>query len=356
MLMGLTGPSGPATEVPADGVVTAETLAVHVEPDAASVAPERLHKGDKVQVIDLDRGSGWVTIERPASAFDWVERSAIRAESTGLGRVSAAETVVRVGVDRARLPGPPQRIVRRGAMLRLLDRPPLVVGKGSRATTWLAVAPTRGEVRYARGEGINWRKSEPVPEIRVGFETSDTRGPAFPREIASEMASIEAQHRALLEEPAERWQFDQVRGRYEGLLKQVSDPTALEAIRARLDLIGRQEQVARSARNFRRVLERSRRLDQDVAVTLHRLGEMDQPRRQPFVAEGMIQRSSRLVDGHRVYVLIGATGDPVAYLDVPAGLDARPALAKRVGVRGSVHYNEKLGSRLIAVRDMETLE
>ena len=64
----------------------------------------------------------------------------------------------------------------------------------------------------------------------------------------------------------------------------------------------------------------------------------------------------RQVDGRRVYALIGPEGVPVAYLDIPAGLDARPVLAKRVGVRGSVSYDEHLGSRLIAVRDLEALE
>ena len=54
--------------------------------------------------------------------------------------------------------------------------------------------------------------------------------------------------------------------------------------------------------------------------------------------------------------MIGDEGRPVAYLDVPAGLDARPIVSKRVGVRGSVRYEERLGAKLIAVRDFETLE
>jgi hypothetical protein len=54
--------------------------------------------------------------------------------------------------------------------------------------------------------------------------------------------------------------------------------------------------------------------------------------------------------------LIGREGRAVAYLDIPPGLDARPLLSKRVGVRGGVRYNESLGSRLIAVRDLEALD
>ena len=178
----------------------------------------------------------------------------------------------------------------------------------------------------------------------------------MPAAIATEVAGIEAQHRAALDQPVERWQLGQVRARYEALLKNTPDPAAVDALRSRLDLVARHEGLARSARAFRTLLDRSRRLDQEVAITLNRLAELDQPRRRPFVAEGLMEPSSRLVDGHRVYVLIGADGEAIAYLDVPPGLDARPALTKRVGVRGSVRYNESLGSRLIAVKDLEPLE
>jgi hypothetical protein len=74
------------------------------------------------------------------------------------------------------------------------------------------------------------------------------------------------------------------------------------------------------------------------------------------VAEGLVQPSSRQVEGRRVYALIGSEGSPIAYLDIPAGMDARPLVAKRVGVRGAVRHDETLGSKLIAVRDLESLE
>jgi hypothetical protein len=70
----------------------------------------------------------------------------------------------------------------------------------------------------------------------------------------------------------------------------------------------------------------------------------------------MVQRSSKEHEGRRVYALIGPEGNPVAYLDIPPGLDARGVVARRAGVRGSVRYDEALGARLIAVRDLEPLE
>jgi len=357
MLIGLSGPPGAPADLPADCKVAAASLAAHLEPDTASVAPERLRKGDRVRVLDADRASGWLTIEPPDSAFEWVERSAVRKVSVGVGRVIAADTVVRAGVMGARMPGPPRSVLARGAVVRLLDRPVLVVGAGQNETIWLAVAPRKGEVRYVRADGVVWRTPELPPEshfeTRVAFEEVKPRsGPALPPEVVA----IDAQHRAALEQPVERWQLGQVRSRYESLLQRASALATADALRGRLALVARHEQIARSARAFRVLLERSRRLDREVAITLHRLAELDHPQRRPFVAEGLIQPSSRLVDGHRVYALIGTSGEPIAYLDVPPGLDARPALTKRVGVRGSVRYSETLGSRLIAVKDLEPLE
>jgi hypothetical protein len=54
--------------------------------------------------------------------------------------------------------------------------------------------------------------------------------------------------------------------------------------------------------------------------------------------------------------LIGSDGSTLAYLDIPPGLDIDPLLAQRVGVRGDPHFNEDLGTRLITVRDVETMD
>jgi hypothetical protein len=62
------------------------------------------------------------------------------------------------------------------------------------------------------------------------------------------------------------------------------------------------------------------------------------------------------VDGHKVFALIGGEGSTIAYLDIPPGLDPEPFLSRRIGVRGQAHFSEDLGTRLITVRDLESLE
>lgn len=262
------------------------------------------------------------------------------------------------------MPGPPRAVLDRGASVTLLDRPPLVVG----STTWVAIAPTPGDVRYVRTEGVAWERDapasasasrpEPSPETRAVFEPGPAGGaiPGLAPALAAEVAQAEAEHRAALTAPVERWQLDAVRRRYEALARRVTDPAQASALRERIDRVAAHEEIARSARRFQALLERSRRRDREVATVRRQLAEVDRPQRRPFVAEGLVQASSREVDGRRVYALIGPEGSPIAYLDVPPGLDARHVLARRAGVRGTVRYSETLGARLIAVRDLEPLE
>ena len=180
--------------------------------------------------------------------------------------------------------------------------------------------------------------------------------PDLPAALAAEVSQAEAEHRAALSGPVENWRLDGVRRRYEQILKSVTDPAPAALIRDRLARVDGQEAAARAAKTFETLLSRSRLRDQEVDGVRRRLAEADRPRRRPFVAEGMVQATSKQVEGRRVYAMIGSEGTPVAYLDVPPGLDPRPLLAKRAGVRGAVHYNEALGARLIAVKDLEPLE
>jgi len=170
------------------------------------------------------------------------------------------------------------------------------------------------------------------------------------------LARAEREHRAATAGPVERWRLAPVRSRYERLARQATDPAGLQRVRDRLAEVDRQVGFADSARALQTLLETSRRRDAEVAAVRRRVARLDRPDRFPFAATGRILASSRQAEGHRVYALIGVKGDPIAYLDVPPGLDAGPLLSRIVGVRGTVHYDGHLGNRLIAVRDLEALD
>lgn len=358
LLLGLLAPAGPPADLPAPARVSAEALDVFDEPDDRSIASGLLQKGDMVTVREVAPG-GWLTIEPPAGSFRWVEEAAVEVDAKGgKGRAVAPRAQVRAGHPEARFPGPPQGSLARGTAVRLVDRPPLTVGRGRASKTWRAIAPTPGEVRHIRAEGVEWAieaPPEPAPEARAAFLQQES--PAdLPPAVAAEIAQIEASHRAMLRNPIEQWRLGPIRDRYQALRKHANDPASSQAIQARLDLVARHEEAANAARTIEEIFNRSRERDAKLASDMRRLARVEEPRERPYVAEGMIQPSSRKVEGQKVFALIGPEGTTVAYLNVPAGLDTAPLLARKVGVRGTSHYDGNLRARLIAVHDLEPLE
>jgi hypothetical protein len=62
-----------------------------------------------------------------------------------------------------------------------------------------------------------------------------------------------------------------------------------------------------------------------------------------------------LVDGQRVFALIGPEGHAVAYLRPVPGVETRRYVGRRVGVRGTSRYDETLRAEVITVRVLEPL-
>jgi hypothetical protein len=359
LVLGLLAPQGTPADFPAVGEVTVAALAVFDEPDARAFSPGNLHRGERVTIRDADR-EGWLTIDPPRDTFNWIEQRALdRSGPDGSARVRVSGAVVRSGRAGARLPGVPRGALAKGTAVRLLDRPPLLIGRGSSLRTWLASAPAPGEVRYVRAEGVRWPikrdAREPIQETRVAYQSNDTLE-GLPPWVTAEIGQIEAMHRAVLREPVEEWRLQPIRQRYEALLQRVSDPDAGHAIRERLAVVARHEEMAESARTIQTILERSRRRDRHLALMHRRIAAAERPESRPYEAEGMVQPSARRFQGQKVFALIGPEGTPLAYLDIPPGLDARPLVARRVGVRGAVHYDEGLQAKLISVQDLEPLD
>lgn len=180
---------------------------------------------------------------------------------------------------------------------------------------------------------------------------------AWPPEIVAAFNRLELAGRAAVTgQPVESWRFDTVRAGYEGMLTTHRDNPALQAeVRARLAGLSRLEAAADAARKVEAILTRSRQRDQGLARMAQSLAAQERDQSKAYRALGMIQPSSRKTEGRKLYTLIGADGSRRAYLDVPPGIDADSLLARRVGVRGSVRYDEDLGGRLITVRDIEEL-
>lgn len=348
-------------------------LAVFDRPDERSFETGDLRRGDRVRVRSRDAG-GWAAIDPPPTTIGWIERGSLDPGDVDPARpgsgpptraqVVAPRAVVRSGRLEARMPGPPWIELPQGAMVRLVDRPPLTIGRGPNATRWLAVVPPAGAACYVRADGLREEpKREGVPEVLAAYlvpewDVTKTSGPgpgALPPGVAAEIARVDADHRAILTtQPIDRWRLDAVRADYQAILKRSGDNRAVEeALRSRLALVTRHEQAAAAAREFQEILTRSRSRDDQVARLERRLAAVDRYRTVTYHGIGYVQPSSRIIDGRKLHVLIARDGQTIAYLDLPPGLDVQAIGTQRVGVRGSVHFNQELGSRLITVREVE---
>lgn len=378
-------------------VIEAETIdkRLHVfdRPDEASYIICTLRQGDRVRVsVDRSPGTGWLAIEPPPTAICWIEEAALElddeveldipgqvagpeGESTKTplrAWVSADRAVLRSGHPQAILPGPPRGTLGRGTLIQLVDRPPLAPGRkrGSASNRWRAIVPPPGQVYFVPARGVRWITPHTPPsqvaEIRAGYEESAASTPAgppktssdLPEEFRSEIERLDAIQQAIISsQPIEQWRFETVRDGYQALLKRSSgQPTVEAAIRARLARVTRDEQASQAARKFRSILAESHRRDREIAQHKQTLARAERARARAFDAVGFIQPSARKVNGHKIFALIGGKGSTIAYLDIPPGLDPQPLLARRVGVRGQARFSEDLGTRLISVRDMESIE
>ncbi|MGO9918625.1 MAG: hypothetical protein ACLQIB_28505 [Isosphaeraceae bacterium] len=403
---GRTIPVAAARDEVATVEVTASKLEVYDRPHPTAFLTGNLKQGVQVNVREQVAG-GWLAIDPPSSAICWIDGSSLDfgsdtvrsgshfgdpAGSTAAiptrAWVVTSQAGLRSGHPSARLPGPPCGSLSKGTMVNLVDRPPIKAGRGKTSTSWYAIMPPPSIVQYIRADGtrpaISQRPATPPrnaaaaerlaayeptqdgpasveklhpPETQPGIRAENS-AENLPAGIASEIANVEAMHRAILsDQPIDQWRFETVRARYQAILKRAgANPAVAEAIRGRLARVTQHEQAAGAARTIQTILARSHRRDSEVAAAERRRSNPGREQPRAFSAQGLVKPSARMVDGRRLYSLVGPDGLMVAYLDVPPGLDIEPLLTHRVGVRGVTHYNEDLGARLITVRDVEPIE
>jgi hypothetical protein len=226
-------------------------------------------------------------------------------------------------------------------------------------------ACTSSQVRATSDDPVLPRTVRPVVHAKTqSVSEADHRTPAMdegvPPAITSELTTIDAKRLEIeTGTPIERWRFDDVRARYQSLLRTALGDSVVEnVIRERLEILTRREHAAEAATTIHTILAQSHNRDQDIVELRHRLRTSARKfaRSRSYQATGFMQSSAQKIDGHKLFLLVGRNGETVAYLDIPPGLDPEPVLAHKVGVRGAAHYNGELQSRLITVRDLEKID
>jgi hypothetical protein len=400
LILGQAAAGAPPAVEPArstEAEVQTDRLDVFDQPNDTAFIIGRVFRGDRLRVrLDQTPGLGWLAVEPLPTSICWIEQSSIEFEDDGAAEminryrdpgdqdrdracrawVSRPEAMIRSGHPRARMPGPPKGRLREGTLVQLVDRPPLLFGQGADQVRWLAIVPPADQTFYVHAGGVSFLSPTlavpPSAEIRASYEESGPErktggqsrgaptGPAssWPHDITAELERIDGMFQAIVaSQPIEQWRFETVRAGYQALLKRTADRADLEdALRTRLARVTQHEQAARAARTIESILAASHRRDDELATVRQDRDRQVRSRTRAYDAVGFVQPSARKVDGHRIFALIGREGSTIAYLDIPPGLDPEPFLARRVGVRGQAHYNEDLGTRLITVRDLESIE
>lgn len=361
------------------------------EPNDAAFSTGRLFRGQKV-TIRRAGPPGWATLDPPPGSFSYIDQNDVEDEGLTVARVIVKYAAVRTGRDRAGLPGPPRSTLREGAKVKLLDRRPLVLRRPGEVRTWLAIEPPRAEVRFVREECLSdippvaqdearaprdrlvsggvdlappsLRSRRPSPEtqhrprIEIDRQFVSLVKPAGDEPVSPDLAAtlsrVTDAHQRILAGPMDRWDLRAVEIEYQTLLRGAtgSDRRVLEE---RLRLVKRQTETADAMRRMETLLTRSRSRDHKVDE-VQELATDPRKGKPSYDAIGLLQSTSKLVDGRQVHALLGDDGSVVAYLLVPPGLPVKPYLFQQVGVRGEGQFNESLRFKLIKVHDLEPLK
>jgi hypothetical protein len=387
-----------AQEAPGDEVdepraawIAVAGVDVLAEPADHAYATMRLPRGSRVTVVRAGP-DGWLAIEPPSGAFSWIERSAIEETGNDRARVTARAAAVRPGRDGASLPAGVWTIVPRGTIVRLLDRPPLVIRQpeGVRRV-WYAIRSPAAELRYLPEESVEWvdpknladdggEEMAPFPFdppareaggqrrtrlaagphqsidpdlLKVGPEPGDER---LSESFQLELERLETLHRRALQGSFESWQLESVRHGYRALEARASSSDEIAAVRLRLNQLDRHQRLAHSAQELAGIIGQSKSRDAEISSLRDHLDQLASGTRSSYSAQGLLQTTSTLVDGRRAYVLIGEDGFATAYISLPPGIDGRKYLGSRIGVRGETRFHPLLKSRVVAVTDLDALD
>lgn len=425
--------------------VAVEKLDVLDRPDPASLATNRLRRGDRVRVVSSRSTNDWTAIEPPQGSISWIERDKVETLAENEARVIVDRAPTCPGNRTAWWPGTPRRVVHEGDLLDLVNRPPLTLKTASGTRVWVAIVPPKGEVRYVPTAGLRFlvderedptsnrntanrakprrtTTNESIPNYqlssnnldndrssrtasgsrsggytsgrRTGSRSADdleavrsarTRRAARSEEIEDDrdasdliresdssrigekielpssdfnksLAWLDERRRVEIERPMEAWRLAPILAAYRELLNRAPDSSASAAVTARIDRCERDDEMARSARTFGELLRLSRERDRLVALDQRRAQGIESASEAKLDAAGLLQPTSRIVAGQKAYALIAKDGSVAAFLALPPGVDPAPYVGHRVGVTGSVHYDEDLHAKLVEVRDLQSVE
>lgn len=349
--------------LPSTGTIIASSAEVFDRPDEVGFVVAELPKGAKVE-IDHEMSGGWIAIAPPAGVFCWVDEKGLDRKGPGAARVVVTGTTPRSANRSARLPGLPRAPLKGGTHVTLLDLPPCVVPQRGGARVFRAIEPPVGQLYYVDARDIRVAAGRagklrapaatipPLPiDVSIATPGNSIRPATLPPALLAELSRVDAAHRAVLRGTIDTWNLDAVKRGYEDLANRYQDPDSRALIEGRIARVVQQNELARQSRRFEMLVRESRQRDASKVLKKPALTDEN----LAFDAVGMLQRSTKLYEGQRVFALIGDDGTTTAYLSVPPGILTDRYLSNQVGVRGQVRYDAKFRNRVIVVEDLSSL-
>jgi hypothetical protein len=334
------------------GEAILESAEVFTAPDPRSYVTGVLRSGDRVRV-SARAGDGFLSILPPGDAFDWIPEDALEIRDGRIGTVTAADVMVRSGCDEAKLPGPPALRLARGAIVLLLDRPPITLNHAGGPRTWRAISPLEEDRRYVLASDLRRvAPGESAPPAR-GKVQNVSQPAAVPDARIDDPEALRREFRGVLAQPLENRDFRNLIERAESSLRAAKAPETRGALEVLLGELGIQERVASAARRFHSAVAKTRKVDRGIS---NRAIDPFAPRPR-HDETGLLGPSDKQLNGIKVYVLYSnETGKVLAYLQLPPGINADGLVGRVVGVDGTFSYSESLGARVMEVRDVEAID
>jgi hypothetical protein len=372
-------------QFPYTAYLLADDVYVRSGPGRDYYPTQKLARTETVEVYRHDPG-GWLAIRPPQGSFAWVSARYVEPVEGSLGKVTAEETVARVGSEFSTVRDVIQVRLEKGELVEIME------AANTGGQTWYKIAPPSGEFRWISSQyvdrrpphdGVSQPRSEQIdegdreigdgrgmtpssvaaPAVAIpaeatsaafensGVRTTSAEAPiAIPRgaeaiavspqqteQLLAHLDQLELELSVMAAEEPTVWRFDEIAHEAELLLGQAGSAiergrvrrvmhriATLEDIKSRYDrIVGVQAETD--------LVNRS--LDSALAATEG--ARLPAAAADNFDATGLLRPVVSRRAGAPNYAVVDAAGNVTAFLSPGPDVNLQPYLVRQVGVLGA---------------------
>ena len=397
------GRSAMADSFPYQAYLSGSDIYVRSGPGKSYYPTDKLHRGTPVEVWRHDPG-GWYAIRPPEGSYSWVSADNVKVGKDDLGEITGQKVIAYVGSLFSDVHDVHQVQMDEGELVEIVGEKRFVSPQEGVAETWYKIAPPRGEFRWVFGrfvvrEGIpattaqrddagvrpgrpaaddddsGWRdpqgttngatdrgtvrlaaSSRPAEVDGAALPPRPLRRPAVPASAASEIVAIDQELSMVIAEPADTWQFAELRGRAQRAL--AAAETAIGRGRARLvlDEIAKYEALQQDYAD----LDRLRTASEREFRIWNRPPEVLIPSNDSYATDladfDGVGRLTPVVSrriGSPSYALTDPQGEVVMFLTPSPTTDLEPYVGRHVGLKGTRGFMSELNTPHLTVRQIQ---